>query len=215
VLIIISIISISLLGSAIVGSLLALSLLAVNLVFALHTSQAPRKIVRTTLFLAAFAVVLTAAPAAAGIRIVAFGVDAAIGTVLTLVTSFAIGKRLAAHPVVNAGTIMGALCVYLLAGLSFAYFYRLLAWFGMDPYFVQIQHPRAVDYAYFSFVTLTTVGYGDLTVTHDLARMLAITEALLGQFYLVTVVALLVSRAGSRRQRDEAVSDERDRPRTS
>jgi hypothetical protein len=47
---------------------------------------------------------------------------------------------------------------------------------------------------YFSFVTLATLGYGDYTAAGELGRTLAIVEALVGQLYLVTVIAVLVSR---------------------
>jgi hypothetical protein len=47
---------------------------------------------------------------------------------------------------------------------------------------------------YFSYVTLATLGYGDYTAASNLGHMLAVAEALIGQIYLVTVVALLVSR---------------------
>jgi hypothetical protein len=50
-----------------------------------------------------------------------------------------------------------------------------------------------VSYLYFSFTTLTTVGFGDLTAGSDAGRMLAVMEALLGQLYLVTVVAFIVA----------------------
>ena len=66
------------------------------------------------------------------------------------------------------------------------------------------------DYLYFSFVTQTTVGYGDLTAAGGFGRALAVLEALIGQLYLVTVIALLVSNLGSARrrarERDETVS---------
>jgi len=53
---------------------------------------------------------------------------------------------------------------------------------------------------YFSFVTLATVGYGDYTAASDLGRMLAVSEALMGQLYLVSVVALLVANMGRTRE---------------
>jgi hypothetical protein len=58
-----------------------------------------------------------------------------------------------------------------------------------------------VDFLYFSFVTLTTVGFGDRTAAGDLGRMLAVTEALLGQLYLLTVVALVIGNIGRERDR--------------
>ena len=59
--------------------------------------------------------------------------------------------------------------------------------------------PRSTDFIYFSFITLTTTGYGDLTAAHDLGRMLAVTEALFGQLYLVSAVALLIGSLGRTR----------------
>ena len=61
--------------------------------------------------------------------------------------------------------------------------------------------PHGIDFLYFSFVTMTTVGYGDLTAAGDLGRMLAVTEALIGQLYLVTVVALVIGNIGQERLR--------------
>jgi hypothetical protein len=58
-----------------------------------------------------------------------------------------------------------------------------------------------VDYLYFSFASLTTVGYGDLTAAHDVSRILAVSEALIDQLYLVTVLALLVGNVGRDRIR--------------
>ena len=59
------------------------------------------------------------------------------------------------------------------------------------------------DYLYFSYVTLTTTGFGDLTAESDLGRTFVVVEALFGQIYLVTIVALIVSnlRPGAARDR--------------
>ena len=65
--------------------------------------------------------------------------------------------------------------------------------------FVDLIHPRSGDYSYFSFVTLTTLGYGDLVPRSDIARTLAVFEAILGQVFLVTAVARIVSLIGSER----------------
>ena len=75
---------------------------------------------------------------------------------------------------------------------------------GSEPFFVQTSHASTADYLYFSFVTITTVGYGDFTAAEGLGRALASLEALLGQVYLVTVVATIVggiNRARSERPR--------------
>ena len=100
--------------------------------------------------------------------------------------------------------VAGAVCIYLLIGLFFAQVYALEDAVE-SPFFAQEVDPSAVDYTYFSFVTLATVGYGDLTAAGDVGRITAITEALLGQLYLVTVVALVVSRIGRERTPRERI----------
>jgi voltage-gated potassium channel Kch len=59
--------------------------------------------------------------------------------------------------------------------------------------FFTTHHAGRDDFLYFSFSTLTTTGYGDVVAATNLGRSLAITEALIGQLYLVTVVALIIS----------------------
>jgi hypothetical protein len=88
--------------------------------------------------------------------------------------------------------------------LFFAYLYSAIG--AVNGHFFAGRHGATiVDYLYFSFATLTTVGYGDLTAAGDLGRMLAVSEALTGQLYLVTVVALLVGNVGRDRiRRDPA-----------
>jgi voltage-gated potassium channel Kch len=67
-------------------------------------------------------------------------------------------------------------------------------------FYAELLGPSRSDALYFSYVTLATVGYGDLTPATELGRTLAVAEALLGQIYLVTVVALIVGNLGGRRR---------------
>ena len=94
---------------------------------------------------------------------------------------------------VTVQTMFGGLCVYLLIGLIFAFVYGLIDEVAAQPMFAQVNHGTSSDYLYFSVVTQTTTGYGDLTAGSDLGRSFAITEALIGQIYMVTVVALIVA----------------------
>ncbi len=100
---------------------------------------------------------------------------------------------------VNAQSVTGAICVYLLLGLAFTFVYGALAALDSGPFFAQGTDGTLATRLYFSYVTLTTVGYGDYTARTNAGHMLGIIEALMGQLYLVTVVALLVSRIGFRR----------------
>jgi hypothetical protein len=93
---------------------------------------------------------------------------------------------------VTMHTMFGVLCIYLLIGMLFAYAYGLVGDAQSQPFFASGIDPDISDYLYFSFATITTVGYGDLSAATDLGRSVAIAEALTGQIYLVTVVAVIV-----------------------
>jgi len=109
--------------------------------------------------------------------------------------------------VVDIRTVLGAICIYVLLGLLWAFVYSAIGAIRSQPFFAQTQDATSAQYVYFSFVTLTTVGYGDLTAVGNFGRACAALEALLGQIYLVTVVALLVSNLGRRRGAAPAASD--------
>jgi hypothetical protein len=95
---------------------------------------------------------------------------------------------------VNARSVLGAVCVYVLLGLIFVFVFGAVAELGSTPLFAQSTDGTRSLRVYFSYVTLATLGYGDYTPDGNLARLLAVIEALIGQLYLVTVVAVLISR---------------------
>ena len=86
--------------------------------------------------------------------------------------------------------------------MLFTFVYAVLALQGAGPFFAQGTDGTPATRLYFSYTTLTTVGYGDYTAASDVGHTVAVSEALLGQLYLVTVVALLVSRVRPRRGGD-------------
>ena len=131
-------------------------------------------------------------------------VAATISLVLPTAAIVALGRRIVVEPFVSSRTIIGLLCVYLLIGMTFAATYITIAVVSEEPFFVQTDHAQPVDFTYFSLVTLATVGYGDFTAANPMPRMLAAIEGLTGQLYLVTVVAVAVSRVRTRRDQPPA-----------
>jgi len=102
---------------------------------------------------------------------------------------------------VNFQSVLGALCIYLLIGLLYTFTYGAIAALQSGPFFAQGTDGTASIRLYFSVVSLATVGYGDYTAATDLGRTVAGSEGLLGQVYLVTVVAVIVSRLRPRSTR--------------
>jgi hypothetical protein len=95
---------------------------------------------------------------------------------------------------VTITAVFGVLCLYLLVGLFFAFTYVAMQNLGGAPFFSNGDVATSARSVYFSFVTITTVGYGDFTARTNLGHTLSVTEALLGQIYLVTIVAVFVGR---------------------
>lgn len=122
-----------------------------------------------------------------------------LGVLLALGLGVTVMRALAIQPVVDGRTILGAITVYVVLGLLFAELYWVAgAWSGGD-FFEGAGDLVIGDVVYFSYVTLTTVGYGDLSPATELGRALAVLEAMIGQLYLVTVLALIVGNLGTRR----------------
>ena len=119
---------------------------------------------------------------------------------LTLMTIVVIALGVSRQESVNSQSVTGAIGIYLLIGMFFVYVYGASNYLSQSAFFVQTASASRPLFQYFSYVTLATVGYGDYTAAHQLGRMLAIVEALLGQLYLVTVLAILVSQLGRPRR---------------
>lgn len=112
-------------------------------------------------------------------------------------------RSLRSKQAVTLEAVFGVLCVYILVGMFFAFLYGSIDRYGGHPFFAGGQSASVAHCLYFSFTSLTTVGYGDFIARSNLGHTLANSEALLGQIYLVTVVSLLVANLGRRRQSDD------------
>jgi hypothetical protein len=102
--------------------------------------------------------------------------------------------------VVTLAEVLGALCLYLLVAMFFAFLYSAVDRVDADGFFAQGVTATLSRCLYYSFTTMTTVGYGDLTARSDFGHTLSATEALIGQIYLVTVVAVIMSNLRPRRR---------------
>jgi len=180
--------------------IVAVGFVGLMFVFALRTSQAPAT--WRWAALAAVPVMVIASAVAEGSRegsTIRASV-AAVVTLLLLGVQVAIVRRLSTHLTISWDTIMGALCVYLLFGMIFAGVYAVAGHLEDGRLFAGHAEFTSTDTLYFSLTTLTTVGFGDLSMRADATRIVAAMEGLLGQIYLITAVALLVGNLGQRRR---------------
>jgi Ion channel len=129
------------------------------------------------------------------------GTTAALGmaTLLVVAVPAAIVAALRDARTVSVQAVFGAIAIYLVVGLGFALAMNFEARVTGDAYFAQVRDASLSQYVYFSYVTLATLGYGDLTPATAIGRLLAVIETIAGSLYLVTAVSLIVSRIGSER----------------
>jgi hypothetical protein len=205
---------------------LVLALVIVSTVFQLVVSSAdgPRFVVIGMQAATLVAAVRTAKVRRAGVRLAA--AVAALAVLASLVTwiaegeipyafAAAVGLLLVAvaPPVLAAGivndlratrevslhTLAGVLAIYLLIGMFFAFSYGMVDAIDAEALFADRADSTPAERVYFSFVTLSTVGYGDFSPGSDGSRALSVLEMLIGQIYLVTIVSLIVANLGRRR----------------
>lgn len=111
-------------------------------------------------------------------------------------------RQLHAERTVTLDLMFGVLSIYLLLGSAFSLVFQAIGDVGSGEFFANGAAESSSNYLYFSFVTMTTVGYGDLAASGGIGRAFAVSLALIGQIYLVTVVAIIVSSLGARATAD-------------
>ncbi|RZU49433.1 ion channel [Krasilnikovia cinnamomea] len=114
------------------------------------------------------------------------------GSALYLVAPISIVLDIGFRRGVDQQTMFGALAAYLLIGMAFGFLYACLGALQPGPLFGANGDPNMSQALFFSFVTMTTTGYGDLVPAGNPAQSIAVLEALIGQLFLVTAVAKVV-----------------------
>jgi hypothetical protein len=179
------------------------ALQALTLLLALWTSRTPERDFRWGLLAAVAAMVATGVLATQHNPKLHNGGVLLVGALVVLVVPAVVAHGVF-HGIRERGRVtlqaaFGALCIYLLIGMLFAFAFGAIAVIQHGALFSNGTEGDLQDHLYFSFITITTTGYGDLSPAGDLARSLSILEALIGQLYLVTVVAVIVANLGRQR----------------
>jgi hypothetical protein len=166
-----------------------------TLVLAFHAGRLAPRFTRAVMAFAVAALIVAVVRATAG----GIGEGAARAVNAALVAlgppAVAIGllRELRATQVVRLQAVAGVLCLYVLVGMAFGFVYGAIDNLGGDPFFANDASASVSHCLYFSLTTLATVGYGDFVARSNLGHTLSVSEALIGQIYLVTVVSLIVS----------------------
>jgi len=181
-------------------------------IVSLTSSHAKPRLVRAAILLSALTVLLAAIAAISGDH--AFlDLASAIQITLLAVAMASVLIRIVVTPNVGSRTILGALSVYAALGLLFTFLYGTIDRLQSSNFFEGVAHPSGSDFLFFSYTTLTTTGYGDLVPGGQPGRMITGLEMMVGQIFLVTLVAGLVSlwRPGEalRRRREERAAGDR------
>jgi len=181
-------------------------------VVALVSSHVREGFIRSSLLLSALTIVLAVIAVVTDEK--AFlNIASVIQITLLAMAMAAVLWRVVTSAQVGSRTILGAISVYGVLGIFFTFAYGTIDRIQGGAFFEEVAHPAGTDFIFFSYTTLTTTGYGNLVPGGQPGRMIAGLEMMIGQIFLVTLVAGLVSlwRPGDalrrRRERHDASSE--------
>lgn len=126
---------------------------------------------------------------------IAFSVSVQLVYMIYLATgAYLIFRDILFSKKVTVDTILGAICIYFLIGLVWSFIYSLCGTFDENAFSQSIRETGSFSpFLYFSFTTLTTVGYGDISPVSDVTRMFTNLQAIIGQMYPAIIISILVS----------------------
>ncbi len=169
---------------------IAVMLLAAAILFAtIRITRASDRSQRTAGFIVGIIAVVGTLSFLVGDSLTIMRAVGVLWVLMVIATPVVVLREVISSERVTLQTIIGAICVYLLFGIALTFLAMAIDAWGV--FFEEA--PRSTAYVYFAFVTITTVGYGDLSPFSDVARLISVLFAVSGQMYLVIVVARLVS----------------------
>ena len=137
----------------------------------------------------------------------ALAVAFVVSALLYVVAPFAVVRDIATRRSVDQEAVLGAIAAYLIVGMCFAFTYRAIGVLQPTPFFGAEGPGDMSQTLFFSFITLTTTGYGNLVPAANPGQSLAVMEAVLGQLFLVTAVAKIITAWKPRRWRSPEEPD--------
>lgn len=180
---------------------------------AFRTSRVHRAALRVTDVLLVIAGIAAIAglfvTASVGSRAVVIG----LSCILYLVAPPVIVRHVFTRKVVDLETVLGAIAAYLLIGMFFAFAYRWLGLVQSGAFFGSNGDGTAPDDLFFSFTTMTTVGYGNLVPGGNPGQTLAVFEMVSGQLFLIIAVTKAVSGWRPELRRSQALAEDSSPPR--
>lgn len=183
------------------GIVVAVAVQAVTVAVALHVTGASRRLsvgVGVALAVVVLVLVLVTSPLTPASPELSLRLARMVGLGLAVAIPVRIARDVVRSSRITLDTVAAGLCVYLLLGLAFGYAHVLVGTWLPGAYSTLLTDQDAM---YLSFVTLTTVGFGDVVPVSGPARAVTIVEGVMGQLYLVSVIAVLVGNLGRERAR--------------